>query len=138
MSKLKHLVAVYGTLRKGMRNHRFLHDSEFILGGAFSGYEMRNLGVFPCVMHAPNDCIVHVELYHVSDNTLNNLDKLEGVPHLFKRRVLGTLDVGEGEQDIYLYIIEDESYRDDDKYPVIRDGDWVKYLNKLRQEKSNA
>lgn len=80
-------VFVYGTLKKGMSNHRLLENSQF-LGAAESitaAYAMWCNGRYPMLVEDGSQK-VHGELYVVDDETFRNLDHLEGHPDLYKRK----------------------------------------------------
>lgn len=82
-------VGVYGTLKAGFGNHRLLHGSDFV-GAARtkSAYPLEVSGL-PYL----HDCKgeghqVELEIYDVSPETLTKLDRLEGHPEFYKRRVI--------------------------------------------------
>jgi len=72
------LVAVYGSLRKGLGNHGYLKDSEFI--GQFETdhiYNLLDLGSFPGLTKDGGTSVV-MEVYKIDAKTLRKLDSLEG------------------------------------------------------------
>ncbi len=77
-------VFVYGTLKKGWGNHRLLEGSTFLgvyeTPKEFSLYD----GGFPYAFHGGGENI-RGELYEVDDDTLKNLDRLEGYPSHYNR-----------------------------------------------------
>jgi gamma-glutamylcyclotransferase (GGCT)/AIG2-like uncharacterized protein YtfP len=78
---------VYGTLKRGGRNHRLLAGQEF-LGEACTrpGYALYHLGGFPGLVRDPeNGETVRGELWRVDERLLPRLDAYEGVPDLFVR-----------------------------------------------------
>lgn len=97
-------VFVYGTLKKGFGNHGILGKSEFIDEAitkerCFTMFD----GVFPFVSDSfVNDELcgsVVGELYEVVDEqTMANLDRLEGVPTLYVKR---EVDVATLQGDTY-------------------------------------
>ncbi len=79
-------VFVYGSLMKGLSNHRVLGDAEMIGTAEIEptsdkAFEMRDLGPFPGIF--PVDFeegqAIQGEVYDVDYGTLRRLDRLEGV-----------------------------------------------------------
>lgn len=84
-------VFVYGTLKRGEPNHGLLGDGQFV-GEAMTvdRFHLYDTGWYPAMVtldpENDNDSVqVCGELYKVTPETLKNLDRLEGVPFLFKR-----------------------------------------------------
>ncbi len=75
-----HPVFVYGTLKRGFRNHRFLEGATHI-GEAHTVAAYRMLdGLFPVLRDTGSDLApISGEVYDVDDATLNKLDDLESV-----------------------------------------------------------
>ena len=75
----KYLVAVYGSLRSGMGNHQYyLSDSEY--KGTFTtepNYSLYSLSFYPGLELNGNTSVV-MEVYEVDEDTLKNLNRLEG------------------------------------------------------------
>ena len=72
-------VFVYGTLKHGGRNHRFMAGQQF-LGDARTppGFTLYSLGKYPGMVRAPDDTAgVTGELWAVDDAGLEQLDELE-------------------------------------------------------------
>jgi gamma-glutamylcyclotransferase (GGCT)/AIG2-like uncharacterized protein YtfP len=80
---------VYGTLKRGQRNHRLLADQRFV-GPAVSapGFRLYDLGPYPGLVRDPAGGPVRGELFAVSECGLDELDDFEGVPDLFDRQQL--------------------------------------------------
>lgn len=118
------LAFVYGTLRKGYGNHPILEDSLFV-GNAKSlpQYTMLHLGGFPGVVAGGTTSIVG-ELYDVDDETLANLDRLEGHPNFYKR---ASISVHDGccvwNAETYLLPVE---WLNEYRQAIIKSGDWSK------------
>tara|TARA_R110001592_G_C13167848_1_gene749528 strand:+ start:2805 stop:3188 length:384 start_codon:yes stop_codon:yes gene_type:complete len=76
-----HLVAVYGTLKRGMSNHDLLQASFFLGEDTLTSVTLYDLGLFPAAKFKVSDGIT-VELFKIDDATLTCLDRLEGYrPH---------------------------------------------------------
>lgn len=109
--QIKTKVFVYGTLKKGLGNHRLLEGQTFI-GKAETEplYRLYNIGPYPCMIAAENGNSIIGEVYEVDANTLIRLDRLEGVPFLYDRANIklkdGTTAVG------YLFQKPVDKYRD--------------------------
>ena len=120
---MKHYVAVYGSLRKGMGNHPLLerNDAEFVKDIEVSGYTMVSLGGFPALVptgvHAPAP--IKAEVYCVDDRGFAALDMLEGYPNFYDRCLLDS-----EAEPTWMYFIDDKSLLE---RAIVKSGDWVKY-----------
>lgn len=73
---------VYGTLKRGFRNHGWLRGAAFHGEAQTSpGYALRSLGSYPGLTTASGDDRVSGELFAVSDALLAELDVLEGAEY---------------------------------------------------------
>lgn len=88
-------VFVYGTLKEGHGNHRFLEDAEFLGKGSLRGFEMYHLGGFPAIVDSGEDEYVHGELYLVNEKEFAGLDMLEGYPRLYDRKKVKPVNLDE-------------------------------------------
>lgn len=87
------LVFVYGTLKQGQCRAGTLNRSRLdparYLGIALTqpNYAIYNVGEFPALVEdeLTVDRRVCGELYEVSPSTMEELDRIEGVPHLYRR-----------------------------------------------------
>lgn len=88
---MKNLVFVYGSLKQGFGNHSLLADSTK-LGTHVTPpeYSMYSLGAYPYVKVGGYTAI-HGEVYEVDDETMGDLDRLEGVPVFYNRHPIKTL-----------------------------------------------
>lgn len=77
------LVFVYGTLKRGLANHKLLLTARFEGEAMMEGIRLYDLGPYPMAIHRPG--LVHGEVYRVDAPVLANLDRLEGVPRLYRR-----------------------------------------------------
>ena len=123
----KYLVAVYGSLRRGMGNHQYyLSSSEY--KGTFSTepeYTLHSLSYYPGLKLDGNTSIV-MEVYEVDEETLKNLNRLEGYrpgeTSTFYDRIKINTPWGKAFTYIYVNKLSKES--------IIESGDWVGFKNK--------
>ena len=111
------LVAVYGSLKRGLGNYALLRESEF-KGGLKTAPEftMYDLGAFPGIMPNGNTSIT-CEVFEVDEPTFETLDRLEGYPNFYDRMKIDT-EWGEA----WIYFLAHDRYRHNDD--VIRTGVW--------------
>ena len=116
-------IAVYGSLRKGLHNHRVLGtDRDFIGEGIVRGFGMYSLGMYPALVREGTHSDVVVEMYQVSDKTMKCVDKLEGFPSYYTRK-LCPISI-EGEMvPAWVYYMKG-SLTDG----FVPSGDWTKYV----------
>ncbi len=125
-------VAVYGTLRRGERNHRLLDGAQFLGTGLVAGalFDMprtpRREYAYPALVEA-SDGRVAVEVYRlVSDEMLANLDALElydpsdEASSEYLRRIVAVFDCSVSRAYAYLYHGTPEELGD-----PIATGDWL-------------
>ena len=110
-------VFVYGTLLSGEPNHRLLAHAQ-LLGEARTEplFELVSLGAFPAML-AGGDTAVVGEVYAVDRATLADLDRLEGHPHFYRRKLIPLED---GER-VLAYLLRREQAQG---RPTIDSGDW--------------
>lgn len=83
----KIIILVYGTLRRGFGNHRYLESATFLGCQWIEGFKMINLGAFPGAIHTKDpDDMIYTEAYEVDFPTvIHCLDPLEGHPNFYTR-----------------------------------------------------
>jgi gamma-glutamylaminecyclotransferase len=100
------IVFTYGSLKRNYGNHRLIEGQEF-LGEATTlpNYRMYDCGLFPCMVATEEGKGVAVkgELYKVDEKTISRLDRLEGVPFLYKRVEIKLQDNKQDPVISYLY-----------------------------------
>ena len=130
MEKNKILVSVYGSLRKTMSNHQYyLSSSEY--KGTFSTepeYTLHSLSYYPGLKLDGNTSIV-MEVYEVDEETLKNLNRLEGYRPGETSTVYDRIKINTpwGKAFTYIYVNELS------KESIVESGDWCKYK---KEEKS--
>lgn len=72
---------VYGTLKRGYRNHQLLEKSSYMGKGTISGYDLYDLGSFPAIIRGTGE--VYGELYEIDTETMKKVDWLESEGSLY-------------------------------------------------------
>jgi len=137
------LIFIYGSLRQGFANHYKISGAKYI--GLYSTVKPMCMiglksGAYPLVIRNPPISDIEKvpiigELYSVSPEMLNYLDKLEGEgqPDSYKRVIIKCKNDKNVEQDANIYIIEDEQVIKDismmfnRRFVAINNGDWSYY-----------
>lgn len=105
-----YLVSVYGTLKSGLGNHGYLIGSKFIkedhTGDGYALFVDKR-SELPFVERDKDGKGCEIEIYEVDQSMLEELDRLEGHPHFYRREVLKKLD----DREVWIYI-----YNQDSKY----------------------
>lgn len=119
----KHLVFVYGTLRRG--GVRAMPDifpgSEFVGSASVRG-QLYDFGEYPGLLLGESGSPVAGEVYEVSEEVLNKLDDIEEPAHYSRREV--EVSLGGGTTKCWVY------EPDLSLYPgrtLITSGDWIEY-----------
>lgn len=98
---------VYGTLKRGCKNHRHLADQRYV-GDARTapGYRLYHLGSYPGLVIDPSDTEgVTGEVWDVEPAALARLDAFEGTDEgLYRREPIALIQPFDGSPvDTYLY-----------------------------------
>ena len=118
------LVAVYGSLRKTLSNHRVLDGAKYM--GNYESepiFSMYDVGAYPAIKENGNTSII-LEIYRITDDILARLDTLEGFDVdepdscYYVRTVIET-PFGEA----YIYTFPHST----DSYKQVQNGDWTEY-----------
>lgn len=98
---------VYGTLKRGQRNHPLLKGAEFLDTGITAG-RIYSVGSFPALtLPKSHREYVQGEIYRITPEMLPRLDRLEGVPHMYTReeqQVWGDGDDRRESVQAYVYV----------------------------------
>lgn len=110
-------VFVYGSLRRGQVNHCLLAGARYLgMHETHPAYTMLDLGPYPGVISGGRARVLG-EVYAIDTTTFARLDRLEGYPLEYDRRLIPTLW---GQSWIYLY------RRAKGTEPRIVSGDWLR------------
>jgi gamma-glutamylcyclotransferase (GGCT)/AIG2-like uncharacterized protein YtfP len=119
----KHLVFVYGTLRRGgagAMSSRF-PKAKFIAEAKVSG-SLYDLGAYPGLLLNAVDSSVLGEVYEVGDETLDQLDEFEATSHYERQQV--EISLGTHSRPCWVYTPKLEFYS---LHTLITAGDWLAY-----------
>jgi gamma-glutamylcyclotransferase (GGCT)/AIG2-like uncharacterized protein YtfP len=84
---------VYGTLKKGYRNDRYLRNAKFVQNATTKPkYRMYDCGHYPCMVEDKNGVAIEGEVYEINEEILKGLDYLEGYPDLYDRHEIELQD----------------------------------------------
>ena len=121
----KHLVAVYGSLLKGLHNNKhFLSDTKLI--GEFDSkpeYTLYDLGSFPGLVKEGYTS-VRMEIYEVNTLQLKKIDSLEGFTPGSSNNHYDRIEINTPFGKAYTYIYAQKT---NNLTPVIN-GDWKEFM----------
>lgn len=120
----KHLVFVYGSLRRGSARSMSIRfpNAKFIAKAEVSG-SLYDLGEYPAALTNESNSLVIGEAYEVDDELLNKLDDFEASSNYRRKQVeiFGSL---QSTGWIYVPADDPESYA---HRTLIESGDWIEY-----------
>jgi len=112
---------VYGTLKKGCKNHKILINpesaAEFYGEGKIRG-SMYDLGDYPAIILDDTAWIMG-EIYRITEREIRILDRFEEVPGLYQRSIIRVNDLIEA----WVYHMQPEQV---ENRPQIKNGCWKK------------
>ena len=119
----KHLVFVYGTLRRGGAGAMSIRfpDAKFIADAEVTG-SLDDLGAYPGLLLNESDSLVVGEVYEVDDELLKELDAFEASSH-YQRKQL-EISLGADRKVCWTYEPDPEFYS---LRTLITSGDWIEY-----------
>src|SRR6267143_82706 len=119
----KHLVFVYGTLRRGGARamSTLFPNSKFIADAKVSG-SLYDLGAYPGLLINESNSLVTGEVYEVDDEILNQLDDIEASSYY--RRTQVEISLGANRKASWIYEPNPDAYS---LRTLIRSGDWIEY-----------
>lgn len=126
------LIAVYGTLRRGDGNHRYLRGQKLLSTERVEGFEMFNLGgSYPYIARGGDD--ITVELYDVTEDVLAPIENMErgaGYQMCKVKTTLGLADIFYMEEKTHAKYQTGRS-----RPPKVVSGDWLKWIEKYKPER---
>ena len=118
---MQHVLFVYGTLRCGEMNHRYLSKASFLREAlTVPGYALYDCGPYPgLVEEVAGEGVVMGELYALDDETLEHVDALEQHPTFYLRNGISLADGTRAET----YLLRPDQV---DGWTRIANGDWCR------------
>ncbi|MGH8548388.1 MAG: gamma-glutamylcyclotransferase family protein [Methylococcales bacterium] len=118
---LEYRIAVYGSLKAGRHNHRYLETARFI--GRFHttpDYTMIDLGPYPAII-PDGSTAIEVEVYAVDAETLGAVDELEEHPDFYRR-----IRVKIANRYVFIYVLTERGIRGikNPRRRIIESGRW--------------
>ncbi len=109
---------VYGTLKRGGSIHWILDGYPFLGRARAKGFVLYDLGPYPAMVRGAG--VVYGEVYEVSEEVLQALDWVEGVPVLYRRELIEVVFEDGTPLKAWAYI-----YNGNVKgFPLIKEGEW--------------
>ena len=130
----KHLVFVYGTLRRGSVRAMSIRfpRSRFVADAKVSG-SLYDLGAYPGLLLDDSNSLVIGEVYEVDDETLSKLDDLESSSHYWRKQV--KISIGNQSRKCWIYAPNPEAFS---RRTLIASGDWLEYAKTKTDWHGNA
>jgi gamma-glutamylaminecyclotransferase len=124
-------IFVYGTLMSGERNNRFLQSAQFLCRATtMPCFDLLDLGPYPAMVENGRTA-AHGEVYMVDDETLAQVDQLEGHPHFYLRTRITLAN----ELEVWTYLLHP---RGPTRGVRIVSGDWkIRESGWLQLDESN-
>ena len=119
----KHLVFVYGTLRRGSVRAMSIRfpRSRFVADAKVSG-SLYDLGAYPGLLLEESNSMVIGEVYEVDNETLSRLDDFESSSHYWRKQV--KISLGTQSKKCWIYAPNPEAFP---RRTLITSGDWIEY-----------
>jgi len=119
----KHLVFVYGTLRRGSARAMSIRfpGSKFIAEAKVSG-SLYDLGAYPGLLLNESNSLVIGEVYEVDDEILNKLDDFEAASNYLRKQI--EISLRNYSRTCWIYEPNAEFYS---LRTLITSGDWIEY-----------
>jgi gamma-glutamylcyclotransferase (GGCT)/AIG2-like uncharacterized protein YtfP len=123
-----HKIFVYGTLRKGSTNDRFLKDANCMLDQCWTFGELHDTGLgYPAFKNHPT-LKVYGEVYEITNEQLLLIDELEdfveGADNNLYERTKKLVYADQGSIEVFVYLGGEHLFQ---KSQRIESGDWLEY-----------
>jgi gamma-glutamylcyclotransferase (GGCT)/AIG2-like uncharacterized protein YtfP len=120
----RHLVFVYGTLRRGVAASMSVRfPGATFVADAEAGGSLYDLGAYPGLMLNGSGSTVVGEVYEVSDELLGELDEFEATSRYRRRQV--EVDIGGDRRECWAYEPDPSCHS---PRTLIPSGDWAEYV----------
>tara|TARA_R110002012_G_scaffold319064_1_gene538643 strand:- start:1981 stop:2565 length:585 start_codon:yes stop_codon:yes gene_type:complete len=113
-------VFVYGTLKKGGKNHFFLKKSKFVRYETLKQHSIYDINHgFPLMFKTHDDAKVYGEIYEIDSDTLIKIDSLESEGRFYER-------VNDSKLDYEYYVTMDRDKFESNHYKLdrVKSGIW--------------
>lgn len=119
----KHLVFVYGSLRRGNPHPMSVRfpESKFVAEAKASG-TLYDLGAYPGMQTNESSSLITGEVYEVDDATLGEMDEFETSSHYLRKQI--EIFTGADQKTGWVYEPDPRHY---DFETLISSGDWIEY-----------
>ncbi len=103
-TNVKYLLAVYGTLKENFPNYfYYLNPNKPIYRGMVEIlYQMHSNEGFPLLFPSETQHQIYIEVFEVTEDVLKKIDRLEGVPELYERKLLYLEEI---DTSAFIYVI---------------------------------
>lgn len=119
----KHLIFVYGTLRRGgARSMSARFPASRFIGDAKVRGSLYDLGAFPGLLVDDSNTLVTGEVYEVDEELLKQLDDFEAASYYWRKQV--EISLGPRRESCWIYEPHTEFYS---PRALITSGDWLEY-----------
>jgi gamma-glutamylcyclotransferase (GGCT)/AIG2-like uncharacterized protein YtfP len=129
----KHLVFIYGSLRRGSAGAMSIRfpGSKFMGDAKVSG-SLFDLGAYPGLQLDGSNSLVIGEVYEVDDELLTRMDEFEASSQYRRKRV--EVSLGTEKKACWIYVPEEnpELYA---QRRLITSGDWIEYAKTKTERK---
>jgi gamma-glutamylcyclotransferase (GGCT)/AIG2-like uncharacterized protein YtfP len=121
----KHLVFVYGSLRRGSARSMSVRfpSAKFIAEAEVNG-RLYDLGEYPGALTDESNSLVIGEAYEVDDGLLNKLDDFEASSNYRRQQV--EISLGSQQRTGWIYVPENDPQSYSHR-TLIESGDWIEY-----------
>ena len=86
-------VFVYGSLKSNQSNHSVIEGAKYCGVSEVPCMIMYDLDAFPMIVESSDPAdVVQIEIYNINVFLLRKLDRLEGYPNFYKRKVVWALN----------------------------------------------